>query len=62
MKIVAVIVCDDRLYSNDYKDILNLFPNIRNFTPNNKEELKDKFKEYLFNSNPAFMGIKRELR
>jgi transketolase len=47
-------------HSNDYKDILNLFPNIQNFIPNDKEELKNSFKEYLFNSKPAFMGIKRE--
>lgn len=47
-------------WSEEYEKILNLFPNICNLTPDNKEELKSKIKTYLYNDKPCFMGLKRE--
>lgn len=47
-------------HSEDYMDVLNLFPNICDTTPMDKSELEEQMKIFLNPKTPCFMGLTRE--
>ena len=47
-------------WSEELKDILNIFGNIKQFWPETKEEINKEFiQEFLYNNKPSFLSLKR---
>lgn len=47
-------------HSEDYQDILNLWPHILDYTPDFKEDLMTDFTYFVYTDGPSFMGLTRE--
>jgi transketolase len=46
-------------WAEEDKDVLALFPNIKIFYPEDINELKDCFEEYMFCDQPSYINLKR---
>ena len=46
-------------YSEEAVQVLSLFPNIRQYWPDEKEEVPDMIKEMIFERKPCFISLKR---